>query len=116
MKKPFKKNVLNKIINSILLILLTSCSIGGDNPSILDDVGSIDNVPFVYIKWKIKRYDYNYEPWDYVYEYNCGWFYDEWMKEFDKDDVCVYYCMEQVKNDYRRPIFNTLKECEDYGN
>lgn len=98
------------------MMFLSSCSLGGRESSPLDDLATLDHPETIVIKWKIKRYDYNYEPWDYVYEYKCGWFYDEWMKKFDKDDICVYYCMEQVKNDYRRPIFKTLKECEDYGN
>ena len=104
-----------KYVVLVLMLTLTSCgvSLWGEWPKGSDDIGDIDN-PYTYgIKWKAKKYDYDYEPWEYVNEIRCGWRYDGWLNdiEYVKPDICTYVCEERPKFEHKNDLFPTFQEC-----
>lgn len=104
------------LICVILVVLFTSCSLSNRNEHPLDQQHTGNTPPESYIKWRVKRYDYNYEPWTYIDEQRCGWRYDGWMNQLDyKDaDICVYVCETRPKTEFRNDLFPTLERCLYY--
>jgi hypothetical protein len=77
----------------------------------MSDLNTDDNP--VFIKVRLKRQDYNYKPWTYVDEYHCGYIRDEWYRQINDTNICIYDCVLTHTYGYGNiPVFDTIEECK----
>lgn len=100
----------------VLVLTLSGCFFTREPKDGTEELASNSDPPIeIMLVYKIKKMDYKSmnQDWTDTESEVCGYTYDPWMVQFDKQQACRYGCYTRQTNEYRPWLMETLGECLD---